>query len=249
MKNQTTLVIGHRGAAGEAPENTLVSFRLAIRQGADALELDIHESAEGELVVCHDETVNRTTNGSGRIADLSAEELKRLDAGSWFGPQFGSEQLPLLQEVFALVPPAVMINVEIKCPYSARLEQRLLELLRHYGRLDSVVVSSFDHKTLIKLKRKEPALRIGLLYSANVASHRQLAAITGEDVYSLHPQYKLIDADDVADAVRSGLQVYPFTINKENDLRQALAAGVSGIITDFPGRLRELMNADKARLG
>jgi glycerophosphoryl diester phosphodiesterase len=238
-----TLVIGHRGAAGEAPENTLASFQLAVEQGADAVELDIHVSADGELVVCHDSAVDRTTNGKGEISESTVKKLKMLDAGSWFAPRFASEKLPLLQEVFALIPSSVMINVEVKCRYSARLETRLLELIKQYDRLSGVVISSFDHKTLIKLKRAEPDLRIGLLYSANPANHCQLAEMTGIEVYSLHPYYKLIDPEDVRDAVLNGLLVYPFTINGEKDIKQALEAGVSGIITDFPERVKALLAA------
>ncbi|WP_281166722.1 glycerophosphodiester phosphodiesterase [Paenibacillus ginsengihumi] len=123
------LVIGHRGAAGEAPENTLASFRLALEQGADAVELDVHMSADGEIIVCHDATVNRTTDGQGAISTMSTAELRQLDAGRWFHERFAGERLPLLEEAFRLVPDNIMIHVEIKCPYSVRLEERLLGLL------------------------------------------------------------------------------------------------------------------------
>ncbi|NHN32902.1 glycerophosphodiester phosphodiesterase [Paenibacillus agricola] len=238
-----TIIIGHRGAAGEAPENTLGSFQLALEQKAEALELDIHESADGELIVCHDATVDRTTNGSGEISLMTVEELRKLDAGSWFAAHFSAEKLPLLEEIFVLVPAEIMINIEVKCAYSDRLQQRLLQLIEQYNRLDSVVVSSFNHKILVKLKRAEPQLKIGLLYSANFQSHRQMAASAGIEVYSLHPAYRLIDAEDVGDAVQNGLRVYPYTINAEDELKKALATGVSGIITDYPGRLRALREA------
>jgi glycerophosphoryl diester phosphodiesterase len=239
-----TIIIGHRGAAGNAPENTLASFQLAVEQGADALELDIHVSADGELVVCHDASVDRTTNGDGEISGMTVEQLKSFDAGSWFAPQFAGQKLPLLQEVFELIPSSIMINVEIKCRYSPRLESRLLDLIKEYNRISGVVVSSFDHHTLVHLKRSEADLRIGLLYSANVTNHCQLAEMTGVEVYSLHPYYKLIDAEDIGHAIFSGLQVYPFTINHEEEIKQALEAGVSGIITDFPGRLKALIGSN-----
>ncbi|MFH5181221.1 glycerophosphodiester phosphodiesterase [Paenibacillus sp. TAB 01] len=237
------LIIGHRGAAGEAPENTLASFQLAVEQGADALELDVHLSSDGELIVCHDATITRTTDGTGAIEQMTVEQLKRFDAGSRFDPRFAGERIPLLGEVFAAIPNRVMINVEIKCAYSERLLARLTELLEQYDRLSSVVVSSFDHKILVNLKRALPNLRIGLLYTANFASHRLMAEQTGAAVYSLHPYYKLIGAEDVREAVTDGLEVYPFTINEEEELKAALEAGVTGIITDFPARLKRLLDS------
>jgi glycerophosphoryl diester phosphodiesterase len=242
--SKQTIIIGHRGAAGEAPENTLGSFKLAVEQGAEAVELDIHESADGELIVCHDSTVDRTTDGQGEIRLLTVRELKELDAGSWFDPRFSAERLPALEEVFALVPADIIINVEVKCPYSPRLEVRLLELLAQYKRLQSVIVSSFDHKILVKLKLAQPALNIGLLYAANFQNHRLMADSAGVEVYSLHPNYHLLDDEDIAEAVQHGLQVYPYTMNAEADWAKFMAVNVSGIITDFPGRLKAFREAN-----
>ncbi|WP_426451110.1 glycerophosphodiester phosphodiesterase [Paenibacillus sp. S-38] len=235
------LVIGHRGAAGEAPENTLASFALAVKQGADAVELDVHLSADGELIVCHDATVNRTTDGAGAIADLTAAQLRRLDAGRWFDEKYAGEPVPTLEEVFRETPAGVMINVEIKCPYSSRLQMRLFELLKLYGRLEGTVVSSFNHKILHSLQAAEPVLKVGLLYDANLVHHRRLAESSGMNVYSLHPYHLLIDPEDVADATANGLQVYPFTVNDEGQMHRAVMAGMSGIITDYPARLRSLL--------
>ncbi|WP_159885931.1 glycerophosphodiester phosphodiesterase [Paenibacillus puerhi] len=239
--NAKQLIIGHRGAAGEAPENTLASFRLALEQGADAIELDIHETADGELIVCHDHTVDRTTDGSGFIEQLTMEELRRLDAGSWFDERFAGERLPLLADVLALTPPGIMINVEIKCGYSARLSGELQRLLKEYDRLATVVVSSFGHKTLHRLKRDIPELRIGLLYVGGFVHHARLAELSDMEVYSLHPHYLSMDAEDVAQAVSAGLQVYPYTVNDPVHLTRAVEAGFSGIITDYPARLREIL--------
>ncbi|MDG0792616.1 glycerophosphodiester phosphodiesterase [Cohnella ginsengisoli] len=233
-----TLIIGHRGAAGEAPENTLASFRTAVTQGADAVELDIHLSADGEIVVCHDPTVDRTTDGAGSIALLTVAELKGLDAGSWFDPRYASEKLPLLEEVLALVPAGIMINIEVKCRYSIRLEKRLRQLLATYRRQDGVVVSSFDHKALARLKQAAPSLRIGLLYAADFRRHSLIATSFGSEVYSLHPDHRWLGDEDIADAMRAGLRVYPYTVNGKAEWDALIAAEVSGIITDYPGRLR-----------
>ncbi|ALS29923.1 glycerophosphodiester phosphodiesterase [Paenibacillus cisolokensis] len=241
-KPKQILVIAHRGAKGEAPENTLGAFRLGLAQGCDAIELDVHLSKDGEVVVCHDFTLDRTTDKTGFIHDMTVAELKRADAGRWFHESYEGERIPLMEEVFDLVPPGIMINIEMKHSYGRKLEQALVELIRRKDRLRDVVVSSFDHKSLLYLKLLEPEIRIGLLYDANVVSHSGLAALTGLPVYSLHPSYRRIDKEDVRDCVRQGLQVYPYTINDEGQMRQAIDAGVSGIITDFPGRLRQLLS-------
>jgi glycerophosphoryl diester phosphodiesterase len=242
METNKMLVIAHRGARGEAPENTLAAFRLGLEQGCTAIELDIHMSKDGELIVCHDATLNRTTDSSGTIHEMTVAELKRADAGRWFHEKYAGERLPLLEEVFDLTPSEVMINVEIKGSYGRKLEPALLQLMERKNRVENVVVSSFDHKSLMFLKLLEPEVRIGLLYDANISRHSALADTLGVPVYSLHPQYKRIDKEDVRDALARGLQVYPWTINDEAHLREAVACGVSGIITDYPGRLNGILS-------
>jgi glycerophosphoryl diester phosphodiesterase len=235
------LVIGHRGAAGEAPENTLASFALALEQGADGIELDVHLTKEGRIVVCHDLTLDRTTNGKGWICETAYADIQRLDAGSWFADRFAGERVPLLDEVFDLVPPHILINVEVKHHYEGRMERALLDFLRERDRFDHVVISSFDHQCAARMKKAEPRAQIGLLYTANLASHAGYARSLDVDVLSLHPYHQLIGADDIAEAARQGLRTYPYTANAEADLRRLIDAGVSGIITDFPARLRAML--------
>jgi glycerophosphoryl diester phosphodiesterase len=234
-------VIAHRGAAGEAPENTLSAFKLGLEQGCDAIELDVHLSKDGELIVIHDATVNRTTNLQGAVNEMTVAELKKADAGSWFHERYAGERIPLLDEVFELVPPEVMINVEIKGSYGRRLEPALAALMRKADRVHNVVVSSFDFKSLQTLKLFEPEAKLGLLYDLSVARHADMAKLVSSPVYSLHPNFKRLDKADVEDAVASGLQLYAYTINDEAKMRQAIAYGVSGIITDYPARLKALL--------
>jgi glycerophosphoryl diester phosphodiesterase len=240
LGDQKVMVIGHRGAAGEAPENTLASFQLALTQGADGIELDIHLSKDGEIMVCHDPTIDRTTNGNGYIVEMDAAEIKRYDAGGWFSEQYAGERIPTLAEVFDLVPEHIMINIEIKYAYQGQLETQLLDFLRKRNRLDHVVISSFDHKCMQRIKEAEPSVNIGLLYVANLLDHAGYAK-TLSDVYSIHPHYQLIEKADVLNAKAAGLRTYPFTINVEEDFRKMLEFGVSGIITDFPARLFHLL--------
>ncbi|TVY09726.1 glycerophosphodiester phosphodiesterase [Paenibacillus cremeus] len=246
MTIQSPLIIAHRGAAGEAPENTLAAFQLAVEQGCHAIELDVHLSKDGEVIVCHDATVNRTTDGIGTIHDMTVEQLKTLDAGRWFDEKYEGERLPLLSEVFDLVPRHIMINVEIKGSYNRQLEPALIRLMQEYNRVDTVVISSFDHKSLLFAKLIEPMAKIGLLYDVNAVRHAALADLLGTNVYSLHPNFKRIDKAEVQDAISQGLQVYPYTLNDEKRMKQAIEYGVSGIITDFPARLRALLASPQA---
>lgn len=237
---EKTLIIGHRGAAGEAPENTLGSFLLAVEQGAHAIELDIHLSADGEIMVIHDHTIDRTTSGAGAVKDMTVSELQKVDAGVKFPDTYAGERIPTLEEVFDALPAHTLINVEIK---SGRheIEEKLVALMKRKNRMETVFVSSFDHKSLQVLKRLEPEVKIGLLYAVNFADHVKAAASVEEPVYSLHPAHHAIDDEDIRQAIASGLQVYPWTVNQEADMLRLLDCGVSGIITDFPGRLQALV--------
>ncbi|KRE98919.1 glycerophosphodiester phosphodiesterase [Paenibacillus sp. Soil766] len=242
MHTPKPIIIGHRGAAGEAPENTLASFILALEQGSQAIELDVHITQDGEIVVCHDGTLDRTTNGSGLICNQQWADIKQLDAGAWFSEKFIGERIPLLSEVFDVVPKGTLINVEVKHAYEGRMESALLAFLREVNRYEDVVVSSFDHKVIQRLKRAEPALKVGLLYGGNLIDHGAYAKLLEVEVFSLHPHHHSFDGADIALATADGLAVYPYTVNELTDYQLMIEAGVTGIITDYPGRLKTYLN-------
>lgn len=237
-----TLTIAHRGASGEAPENTLAAFQLAIEQKSDGIELDVHLSADGQIIVCHDATIDRTTDGTGRIAEMTLEQLKLADAGSWFSESFKGERLPTLDEVFELVPELIMINIEVKHALSEAqsIVEPLVECLRRHNRIQSVVVSSFDHLTLVKVKEACPETKIGLLYKGSVTDHTGFARSFPYPVYSLHPYFAEIDAEAIRDAIEHGIQVYAWTINQPVYIEQMVKHGVSGIISDYPTRVNNI---------
>jgi glycerophosphoryl diester phosphodiesterase len=242
---RSPLIIAHRGASGEAPENTLAAFALALKQGSEAIELDVHLSADRRVIVCHDNTVDRTTNGSGAIESLTVEELKQFDAGSWFEGKYAGEKLPLLEEVLELVPPEIEINVEIKGCDSAGICETLAELLRKRGRIDSVFVSSFHFPMLLDIKRLEPSIRTGLLFSKKTHGHLIAADQCGIPIYSLHPHHSWISKDYVEEASRHNLSVYPWTVNEEGKIREMIEAGVSGIITNYPEALKKMIESKR----
>ena len=243
MKKNRPLIIAHRGASGEAPENTMAAFKLAVEQGCDGIELDVHLSNDGQLIVIHDENIKRTTNGEGLVGEMTVAQLKRYDAGSWFSDKFKGEKIPLLEEVFEMVPKEIFINVEIKNipSYYEGIEEKLLDLLIQFDRIEQVIVSSFDHQCLFRLKKRNRYIKIGLLYTENAVDHAGLAKLFGFPVESLHPDNKAIRKKDVQRAVDSGLKVFPWTVNSKINMKRMIDYGVSGIITNFPARLRQLI--------
>ncbi|MFC0211764.1 glycerophosphodiester phosphodiesterase [Paenibacillus chartarius] len=232
------LIIAHRGAAAEAPENTMAAFRKAIEQGCDAIELDVHLTADGQVVVFHDETLERTTNRSGPVGSLTWDELRQADAGAWFGRDFAGERVPLLSEVLELMPAAVGLNLELKLSYGGRMVAPVARLLREYGRAETTVISSYDHKLLYRMKQEAPEVLISLVYDGRLLNPLRLADDFGHDVFSFSLHHRMVEEDDVAPLRAAGKPVIVWTANREEDIRRLAACGVSGIITDVPGAAR-----------
>jgi glycerophosphoryl diester phosphodiesterase len=236
MNNNKHLIIVHRGAPREAPENTLSSFRLALKQGCGGIELDVHLSLDGKIIVCHDSSIDRTTNGSGIIRQMFAEEIRRFDAGSWFSGKYSGERMPLLDEVFNLVPDDILINIELKHSYGGDMEPALLNFLWQHNRFQNVIISSYDHSCLYRLKGIEPKVKVGLLI-VNLMDYMQNIEIINFQLYSIHPYYLLLTREEVQAVSLAGIKVFPFTVDTINELRKIKGYGISGIITNYPARL------------
>ncbi|MGH2601810.1 MAG: glycerophosphodiester phosphodiesterase [Dehalococcoidia bacterium] len=164
------LIGAHRGGAAYAPENTLAAFAEGIRRGADMLELDIHLSREGEVVVIHDHTVDRTTNGQGHVHDMTVADLKRLDAGAWFAPRFAGERIPTLREAIEFVDRRLPLTIEVKgLPRTAAaLSDALVDLLEGMGMTGGVLVIAFDHEQIRRIKERNPAIKAAINYSGRL---------------------------------------------------------------------------------
>lgn len=233
------LVIGHRGAAGLAPEHTRPSFERALTVGVDMIELDVQLTRDGHLVVVHDRELGRTAAGSGPVRAHTLAELKRLDTGSWFGEAFRGEPLLTLGEVFDLLAGRAPLNVEIKSPEPdwEATARALAEVLREAGTLTSAVVSSFEMGALEAVRACLPEVRVGVLWhSLDLAPAWEWTQRL--QATSFHPFVGLV-SDDLVDAARGrGLRVYTWTVNDESEIGRVAAAGVDGIISDFPDRLR-----------
>lgn len=233
------LLIAHRGACGEAPEHTRSAFVRALAYGVDMIELDVHLTRDGELVVIHDDDLGRTTNGAGAVRAHDLRMLRTLDAGAWFGPEFCGEGLLTLAEVVALVDGRARLNVELKSPQPDWPGQaaRVAELLRSTRLVDSTIVSCFEPEALAALRREDPEVRLGLLWAHTElveawAWARRLGAV------SFHPHWTLASEATIRAAHDRGLQVFVWTVNDLAVMEQLVAMGADGMISDFPGRFR-----------
>lgn len=233
-----TLRIGHRGAAGTAPENTLASFRRALSIGVDAVEFDIHRTRDGVLVVMHDFTVERCSNGKGTIGEMTLEELRRLDTGSWYGPEFAGETVPTLAELVEAVPAPVVLFLEIKAgsyKYPG-LEEQLAAFIQEHNLLGRIQISSFDHFALKRMRELLPELETAVLYAHRSVDPVGLARSC--NARAIHPNWSTITRETVAEAHAAGLKVNVWTPNSQEAINACYDLGVDGIITDFPERLR-----------
>jgi len=229
-------VVAHRGASGHAPENTLAAFRRAVELGANFIETDLHLSRDARFVAIHDATLDRTTNGHGPVNELTLAKLRELDAGSWFGPQFAGERIPTLEEILDFARASdVVFYLEIKAGGMWGMEPALVGALRDAREAARAVVLSFDPGTLAAIRRLEPMLMTGFLFDR---SHPDIVGRALEvGARQLAPLGDLVTQELVAQAHRADLQVVTWTINQPEHIRAMIAAGVDGIMSDYPDRL------------
>jgi len=238
MRKKKPLIFAHRGVSSKCPENTLSAFRKAIQVGADGIELDVHRSKDGKLVVCHDETVDRTTNGKGVIQEMTGKELSLLDAGGWFGNEFRGERIPFLEEVLILLQPTTLfLNIELKTDYFfyPGIEEETYAMVQTYGMEDRVILSSFNHHTVLRFQRIAPKVLTGILYSCHLYEPHKYAASLG--VKALHPPMHLAPPEIIAEAHEAGLSVHGWFSRERFDVSKAksyLDSGVDILITNYP---------------
>ncbi len=267
------LVIGHRGASGLAPENTLAAFRLATRLGADGVELDVHLSAEGVPIVIHDKRVNRTTNSRGAVSRCTVQELQSLDAGTWFerrlarrprrrmmtrrltGSSFAGEPLPTLEDALTFFESAVFerIYVELKGNVASRelLLDRVLSLVRRSRLHRSVTLLSFDHAIIRRAKESDVGLRTAATFAASgrrlVSTRSIIRAAEDARVDEVALHFGLVTRRRVDALHERGIAVSVWTVNSKLAMRRVTACEVDSIMTNFPNRLREVLEGPPRR--
>jgi glycerophosphoryl diester phosphodiesterase len=230
------LNIAHRGSSGTHPENTLTAFLAAADEGAQMCELDVQATRDGAVVVMHDETVDRTTAGHGAVAQLTLAEIQRLDAGAKFDAKFSGERIPTLDEVMTAVRSKLGLNIEIK---EGAVERQVCELMRAHDALTTSMVSSFEWQALEAVRAIDPAIRVALLAEKNPAA--LLEAAVAMCAYAVNPRYDMVDAAFCREAHARGLQVLVWTVDVPAAMRTLIDAGVDGIMTNYPARLRDVL--------
>ncbi len=235
------LLVAHRGASTVAPEHTIPAYEAAIQAGADALELDVHLSADDQLVVIHDARLERTTDGRGLVRDLTLAELKRLDAGRWFGRAFRGQRIQTLSEVLERFRDRVAFGVELKggSDFYPGIEERLLALLQIYEVTDRTLIASFDHHALRRCRELDSEVRTGALVVGRLLAPAMLAPNSLLSAVCLKAE--LTTARDVAACREAGLDCYVWVVNDPPVARRFAEAGVTGIVTDRPDLLRPVL--------
>jgi len=245
-----SLVCGHRGASGHAPENTLAAFREAHEAGAEWIEFDVQLSADGEIIVLHDDTLERTTDSgqARRPAELTLAELKKLDAGSWFGPGFAGERIPTLAEVLEEFKGKLGLNIEIKSRAGFEadngIEGKVAQALADHNlfQIEQVIVSCFDPTRLVALHALDARIPLGALYNPRAYPRGydplQLIPLTGARAF--HPPFQIVDERLMLWARQAGVMINTWTVNEASDMQKMLELGLDMIITNYPAQLREM---------
>jgi len=226
-----TKIIGHRGGAAGFPENTLAAFKKAVELGADGVEFDVQLTKDGEVVVIHDELIDRTMSGSGLVKDHSLSQLRQLSAGEFFSPDFKDQKIPTLAEVLEIVQDLEIINIELKnyLPYP-ELEEKVLKLVDQFQIRDQVIISSFNHYSLQKVKKLQPEIKTGALLMAKIINSSDYAFKRGFDALHLH--FLTADQEIVDKTHFMGMQLNVYTVNFSESVVELLDKGVDMIMTD-----------------
>ncbi|TLS38283.1 glycerophosphodiester phosphodiesterase [Pseudalkalibacillus caeni] len=237
MGSNKTLIFGHRGAAGTAPENTMVSFQAALGSGAEGIELDVQLTKDGVPVVVHDEKLNRTTDGHGWVKDFALAEIKTLDAGSWFSEGFSGERIPTLKETVHWAKATnLLLNIEFKTayiPYKG-IEKAVIDCIKAFDMENRVILSSFNHYSLIRAHEYAPNIETAVLFMEKLVSPGSYASKI--NARSLHPYWPIVDEVLLDETNKLKMAVRPFTVNEEAAIKQLIEKGCSAIITDFPAK-------------
>jgi len=235
-------IIAHRGASAVCPENTMSAFERSLELGATGIETDVQMTSDGRLVLIHDETLIRTGGAEGWVKDTTYDQLRTRDAGSWFHADFAGERIASLEELFKLVQgKGTLLNLELKngiVSYRG-MEEKVIQAIRDWNLEQQVVLSSFNHSSLVRCKRLAPEIRTALLYMEKLYRPYDYAAKL--EATGLHPYKLAVTQQDVAAALAHGIVTYPFTVNDPAEMQAMIDMGVQGIITDAPDVLASLI--------
>jgi len=229
-------LVAHRGFSGQYPENTMIAFEKAVEEKYDQIELDVRLSKDSVPLVIHDATINRTSNGGRKfVHDLTIEELKKYDFGSWFDRKFQGERIATLEEVLQLLEKEeISINIELKNGpiIPLNLEEEVLKLVRKYNMQDRTLYSSFDHQSVLRLYKLDPTIKVGLIFHINLVNVFDYINSLDMEVYSIHPNYFYVTEKMAIEAKKSGLKLNVYTVDDIKLARELEKIGVDSLITN-----------------
>lgn len=230
----------HRGFSGKYPENTLLAFKKAIEFGVDGIEMDVHLTKDGEMVIIHDELVDRTTNGHGFVKDFTYEELSKLDA-SYIFPEVGFQKIPTLREYMELVKDTgIITNIELKTgvfEYPG-IEKKVYDMIMEYGLKDKMIISSFNHFSVMRMKAIDSEIKCGLLEESWLLNAADYVADAGIECF--HPYYKYLTKENVEKLKEKGLEINTWTVNTKEEIREMIERDVDSVIGNYPNLVREV---------
>ena len=232
----------HRGFSGKYPENTMLAFRKAVEEGVDGIELDVQLTKDGEVVIIHDETIDRTTDGKGLVVLYNCDELKKFDASFKFRGQCGFNPIPTLREYFELVKDKNLVtNIELKTGLNEYfgIEEKVWNLIKEYRLEDRVLISSFNHYSVLRMKNIVPNLKYGLLTETWIINAGKYTKEVGVECY--HPHFLSMTAENVKELKENNIEINVYTVNEEKDIRDMIEKGIDIIIGNYPDLTKKIL--------
>jgi glycerophosphoryl diester phosphodiesterase len=238
-------IFAHRGYSGKYPENTMIAFKKALECGVDGIELDVQLTKDGEVVIIHDETIDRTTTGKGFVVDYTYEELEKFDASFKF-KDLGFNKIPTLREYFQLVKDYdIVTNVELKTGINEYLgiEEKVWELIKEYNLEKKVIISSFNHFSVMRMKKIAPQLKYGFLSEDWIIDAGKYTHSHGVQCY--HPRFNNLVPDVIKELKKYNLEINTWTVNLEEDMKYLYSNNIDVIITNYPELAQEIKNRQR----
>jgi glycerophosphoryl diester phosphodiesterase len=247
-KSNVPFIVGHRGASGDAPENTLASFSLAIEMGANAVEFDIHQTSDGKIVVIHDEELKRTTDGEGMVMSKPLDEIKKLDAGSWYGKEFTGESVPTLEEALSHICSRAIALVEVKHSsyFYPNIEENIVNAVSGKQEwMRRAIFISFDPSILVRLKELNNKITLGLLTLDPPEEYIEIAEDFGAS--AIFPRWEKMKPDSVKLVHEGGFTVHPWVMDRDEDVMKVLEMQPDSLSSNFPDRLKDIIGKHGTR--
>ncbi len=235
-------IFGHRGFSGKYPENTMLAFRKAVEAGVDGMEFDVQLSKDGEIVIIHDEKVDRTTDGKGNVRDMTLAELKKLDASAAFKGVYGKNEIPTLREYFDYIKDKDIIsNIELKTGVFVYpgIEKKVCDLIAEYGLEEKIILSSFNHETIMRCAEVAPEIKRGFLSEDWLVNFGRYAEENG--AACCHPNCICLHEENVKEMHDRGREINTWTVNEPEDIKRLSSLGVDALIGNYPDRMVELL--------